>query len=399
MLKVSLLVGTDRLVRLKSIQPTGKHDAPPARNNLCADSSLPLTDIRLAGEGTGDTKSSKTLICGRIADRLKYQSHSQSGLTLEVVSFDEVSQITVTTTLITFQNTPALRAFTTVRNDGTTPIILSQVNSMVFGGMTNGCKEWWHDYIASHATNTWFREAQWRDHDLPSLGLDSLGVIELNQGHYGSHAAFSIQNRGNFSTGGMLAMGMLRRRDDKDTWLWQIENNGSWRWEIGDFKDDIYVALSGPTSFNHDWKEMLQPGESFTTVPCAIVHVHDGIEQAFGAMTNYRREIRRKHADNKNLPIIFNDYMNCLMGDPTEEKVTALIKPALHCGAEYFVIDAGKALLQHIYYHPSANTSLKVGMQRSWDQTGGTVSENGSPQHHVSHLVSRISSNTLHPRA
>lgn len=173
-LKVSLVIGTDSIVRLKSIQPVGKYDALPPASNLCDDSSLPLTDIRLAGEGTGDTKSSKTLICGRIADRLKYRSHHQSELTLEVVSFDEVSHIIVTTTLITYHDTPALRAFTTVRNDGTMPVILSQINSLVFGGMTSGCKDWWHDYVASHATNTWFREAQWRDHDLPSLGLDSL---------------------------------------------------------------------------------------------------------------------------------------------------------------------------------------------------------------------------------
>jgi len=110
---------------------------------------------------------------------------------------------------------------------------------------------------------------------------------------------------------------------------------------VGDFKDDVYVALGGPNAFNHSWKECLKPGESFTTVPCALVHVYDGIDGAFAAMTEYRRRMRRQHKDNETLPIIFNDYMNCLMGDPTEEKVKALIQPALHCGAEYFVIDAG----------------------------------------------------------
>jgi alpha-galactosidase len=33
--------------------------------------------------------------------------------------------------------------------------------------------------------------------------------------------------------------------------------------------------------------------------------------------------------------------MNCLMGDPTEEKILALLEPVANSGAEYFVIDAG----------------------------------------------------------
>ena len=40
-------------------------------------------------------------------------------------------------------------------------------------------------------------------------------------------------------------------------------------------------------------------------------------------------------------PLIFNDYMNCLMGDPTTEKLLPVIDAAAEAGAEYFVIDAG----------------------------------------------------------
>src|SRR6185437_7910480 len=37
----------------------------------------------------------------------------------------------------------------------------------------------------------------------------------------------------------------------------------------------------------------------------------------------------------------FNDYMNCLWGDPTEAKELPLIASAAKVGCEYFVIDAG----------------------------------------------------------
>jgi alpha-galactosidase len=39
--------------------------------------------------------------------------------------------------------------------------------------------------------------------------------------------------------------------------------------------------------------------------------------------------------------VIFNDYMNCLWADPTEEKELPLIAAAAKAGCEYFVIDAG----------------------------------------------------------
>ncbi|KAI3554039.1 alpha-galactosidase [Colletotrichum abscissum] len=68
----------------------------------------------------------------------------------------------------------------------------------------------------------------------------------------------------------------------------------------------------------------------------------DGDEQAaFAAIIDYRRQIRRPHNDMERMPIIFDDYMNCFMGDPDGNKVCALLEPVGQLGAEYFVIDAG----------------------------------------------------------
>jgi alpha-galactosidase len=339
-LLIVLTIQEDRVVHLRGIYPTGTE--PPADST---DSSLPLTEVRFAGEGTTDTKSSKTLVCAYASSRLKYQGHREQvngqQRSLEITSYDDTAKFTVIATLIAYSGAPVVRSFATVRNDGPADIILSQVTSLVVGGLTGGTAEWYHDYVASSATNTWFREAQWHDHSLPSIGLDNVGVYKLPEKHRGSHASYSASNHGSFSTGGMLPMGMLRHRDGKDTWLWQVENNGSWRWELGDWKDQVYLAASGPVTYNHAWKECLKPTQSFTTVPCALVHIHDGIDAAFGALTTYRRAIRRSHPDNDTLPIIFNDFMNCLMGDPDEEKIKSLIQPVASAGAEYFVIDAG----------------------------------------------------------
>jgi alpha-galactosidase len=61
-----------------------------------------------------------------------------------------------------------------------------------------------------------------------------------------------------------------------------------------------------------------RPGAEFRTVPVALAFGADGgTDTAFAALTEYRRATRRPHPDPERLPVIFNDYMNCLMGDPT----------------------------------------------------------------------------------
>ena len=70
--------------------------------------------------------------------------------------------------------------------------------------------------------------------------------------------------------------------------------------------------------------------------------VKGGFQEAVDALTDYRREVLlRPHRDNRECPVIFNDFMNCLMGDPTTEKELPLIDAASGVGCDYFVIDAG----------------------------------------------------------
>jgi alpha-galactosidase len=85
----------------------------------------------------------------------------------------------------------------------------------------------------------------------------------------------------------------------------------------------------------------LAPGETFTTVPVAIAVSDAGFEGAVAALTACRRAIRRPHADHRDLPVVFNDYMNTLMGNPTTERLLPLIAAAGQAGAEYFCVDAG----------------------------------------------------------
>ena len=154
-------------------------------------------------------------------------------------------------------------------------------------------------------------------------------------------STFELTNTGNWSTKKYLPMGYLENMEADCGLYWQIEHNGSWHAEISDENGHFYLALSGPTEVQSHWFKILQPGERFTTVPVAVGVSTADFDRAMGQLTRYRRMIRRPNKDNENLPVIFNDYMNCLFGDPTTEKEIPLIDAAAEIGCEYYVIDAG----------------------------------------------------------
>jgi alpha-galactosidase len=190
------------------------------------------------------------------------------------------------------------------------------------------------------AYNSWMSEAQWH-----SLRPSELGFVENDRTSWSEASAGSI---GSWSTERYLPMAMVENTRLGMIWFWQIEHNGSWYWEISNHSfrdnnaDDVYAYLGGPDDLHSAAWKNLKPGESYQTVPVAIGCLQGGFSDAVEALTRYRRvAYERPHKDNARCSVIFNDYMNCLWGDPTEEKELSLLAAAAKAGCEYFVIDAG----------------------------------------------------------
>lgn len=183
------------------------------------------------------------------------------------------------------------------------------------------------------AHNAWQSELQWRTYTLPELGMSHL----IDRGS--KRLAFS--NTGSWSAAELIPMAVMSNVASGESLFWQIEHNGSWHWELTDQVDRLTLLISGPTEHDNHWWLKLAPGERFVSVPVAIGAAVGGIEEAAEQLTMYRRRIRRENDDNKLLRVIFNDYMNCLWGSPTTEKLLPLIDAAADVGCEYFCIDAG----------------------------------------------------------
>jgi alpha-galactosidase len=76
-------------------------------------------------------------------------------------------------------------------------------------------------------------------------------------------------------------------------------------------------------------------------VPASIAVSADGVEGGAAALTAHRRALVRERPGPAGLPVVFNDYMNTVMGDPTTAKLLPLVDAAASVGAEVFCIDAG----------------------------------------------------------
>ena len=273
---------------------------------------------------------------------LRYLSHSSSRTPLGPAW--EIRQggsgLVVSSYFQFLERLPACRTWTVVENAGSEEILLEFVSSLALFGVSLGGIGDWKDKMRLHvADNSWCAECQWRSGSLQDFGLSASYCGQEGSGF--SLKRVAIFNQGTWSSLEYLPLGALENTESETTLLWQIEHNGSWSWEISDVAHELFLRASGPTYREGLWSKRLAPGAKFESVPVTFARVDGGLEEALGTLTRARRMLRRPHPDLENLPVIFNDYMNCLWGNPTTEALIPIIDKAAEVGAEYFVVDAG----------------------------------------------------------
>lgn len=249
-----------------------------------------------------------------------------------------------------------MRSWTEIINNSTENREIENLSSFLFCFASIGGYQTWNKKMSLYlAHNSWYDESRWIRKSLLEFGLNPLNIAQSTKRIY-------VQNEGSWSTQENLPMGCLHNDETDTEYLWEIEHNGSWYFEIAesasqmfqknshammitnsDAEDsgEIYFELCGPTEWESQWHKSLKPGQHFLTVPTAVAVLNGKFDDAVDEMVRYRRIIRRKNEDNEKLPVIFNDYMNCLFGDSTTEKLLPLIDAAAAAGCEYFVIDCG----------------------------------------------------------
>ncbi|MEU9187543.1 alpha-galactosidase [Streptomyces sp. NPDC048484] len=323
-----LVTGHDGDLRLVRLARPG--DPAP---ESALDAPLHLVEFTALGHGSG--WSGPRFTGTALGSRLRYRAHTAEEhgdwtcLTVEL--HDAGTGLTAFVELSSPIGLPVLRSRVRLRNEGGEALVVQSVSSLLLGALPPP------DRLDVHrARNDWLAECRWYAEPLSGTVAD----ISVDVHQHDSRAALSLTGRGSWSSGGHLPMGALTERGGGRAWLWQVESPAGWRWDLGERHHGTYLALNGPTDAEHQWRVRLEPGTEFTTVP-GVLALGSGLDDAFGALTSYRRAVRRPHPDHAALPVVFNDYMNTLMGDPTTEKLLPLIDAAAEAGSEYFCIDSG----------------------------------------------------------
>lgn len=289
-----------------------------AHGHALASSRLGMTDL---GQGL------------RLVD---FDSRSETGwhhlkLMMSTIGLDVVIRLSSPDGVAAFMSE------TTVTNASDVPVTLLSVTSWSGPlGNTEDAATADTDWRLHRGRSDWLAENRWEE--IP-FGELFPRISQHLTGHR-PRGQVRMTSTGTWSSGEWIPVVAASSSEQGYAWVWQVLHNGAWRVEVGEEYRDYGVAVSGPNHMDHGWARKLAPGESFTTVPAAVA-LGDNPTAAVAEATKLRRRTRRAHIDNDALPVIFNDYMNTLNGDPTTEKLLPLVEAAAEVGAEIFCIDAG----------------------------------------------------------
>jgi alpha-galactosidase len=247
---------------------------------------------------------------------------------------DTLHQLLVESHYEFLKDIPVVRRHTVLTNIGNSEIGIEYVSSAMVNNIgQQGNTKPDEKLVVHYAQNNWISEAQWKAKKVTELGW------YFNGRNYVGEVSFT--NTGSMTTANYLPMAAIEDAETGTTWFWQIEHSGPWHWEMAG-SQNTYLYLGGPDERFHDAWKNLKPGEKYTSVPVAVGCVKGNFDDAVVALTNYRRTaLLKPHPFNRDCPVIFNDYMNCLGGNPTTAKELPLIDAASEVGCDYFVIDAG----------------------------------------------------------
>lgn len=350
--------GPLRLTRIRDLGTTQKPNA------IASEPLQPLVEIMTPHWGNERSSNSGRYSGTHIGSTLRYRSHEtsqQDGISrLAITQEDSASGLVVTSIFEAYPGVASVRSVTTVGlAEGSSPVTLWAVSSFATGAVISDSI---NDVDVWEGRCTWSAENRWSSLPLRAAGLASMDVSARGET---CRNAIKVTSFGSWSSGEYVPAGAIENRETRQTLAWQVEHNGAWHWEVGErpdwsvhnavvvgseeaagrriddgTHDGGFVAVLGPTDQYHQWAFTVTEYESFTSVPVTVA-VGDSFDGAFGNLAQYRRAARRAHPQNQLLPVIFNDYMNTLDGDPTEAKLLPLIDAAAKVGAEYFCIDAG----------------------------------------------------------
>lgn len=336
-------IKNEEKMNLVTISPLDEYGDSKADKEFLKDFAFPPFQIAIASKAYGYCYS---LVSGAtsIPREMKLIETVWSEKSLKLVYLHEKLMLEATAIFEFAENSNFIRQHTTVRNLSLNPITLTHFSSSSIQGIASGGDRVWYDdkKIKIHyCRQVGQGEGQWRSGGLEELGMFPSSVHNQS----GSVQFMSVGSR---STGRLLPMAVIENTQTNECWYFQIESSTHWHFEIGNYginnQDKAVLFFHTNTADERylGWKKILKPNEEYSTCVTGFGCCKGGFENAVSQFTLYRRHNLKKTAMGApEMPLIFNDYMNCLWADPSAQKLIPLINKASSLGMEIFCIDAG----------------------------------------------------------
>ena len=136
----------------------------------------------------------------------------------------------------------ALRSWVCLANRGAQPVTVESVTSFLAGGLPGGPGgKSVDDLDVLWAENDWLAEGRWQQRAL----RDALPDLNRPVHGAGPRGRFGLTSIGSWSSGTYLPMGAVIDRRTGAAWAWQIEHNGAWHWQVGEFTPPCAASDGG----------------------------------------------------------------------------------------------------------------------------------------------------------
>ncbi len=328
---MSLMLGNDRLsIRLTT---SDEHPVQVEAVSGVATRLTPLVEVLVLGEGRAANQT-RGLTRTSVGQALRYAGHHLADDGADIIWQRSADGALAAETRIAVRDS-SLAFQTTLTNTGASALVVESLTSGVLPVPFS-----MDDTVVVTGRSSWCAENRWRTETLEEAGLVDCGSARMP---VPGSATISRTGRSTWTTDGALPVGALEDRRSGEGLAWQIAGGGPWRWELDSTEPGRFLlAASGATHLDHAWSATLGPGDNVSTPELIVTHSADGWQGAVRELTRHRRDdAAARTTPLGRTALVFNDYMNTLMADPTDEKLLPLIAAAAEAGAEVFCIDAG----------------------------------------------------------
>lgn len=185
----------------------------------------------------------------------------------------------------------------------------------------------------------WQGEGQWKKYSLPEIGIYPTSI------HDWEKEIYTITSVGSWSTGSYYPLIVVEDEDKHRSWFMETEGSHSWSMCIKasggyDFPN-LSIGASGCDEANGGWYYDLKPGEEYSSERAFFGMTDGGFEGAVSDLIAFKRKDSTVRFDGGIMPIVFNDFMDCVWSNQDPKLIIPLVDSAAKAGCEVFCIDGG----------------------------------------------------------